>query len=73
MCSVLSYGNPNWINNKLTNHLKELLFEFQNSVSNKNYAFLTKKNKLNGMYANFFSIFAILFVRQVDCLLGKYF
>ena len=43
MCSVLSYGKPNWINNKLTNHLKELLFEFQNSVSNKNYAFLTKK------------------------------
>lgn len=42
LCSILSCGNPNWIN-KLTNHLKELLFEFQNSVSNKNYAFIAKK------------------------------
>lgn len=42
LCNILSCGNPNWIN-KLTNHLKELLFEFQNSVSNKNYAFITKK------------------------------
>lgn len=72
LCNILSCGNPNWIN-KLTNHLKELLFEFQNSVSNKNYAFITKKTNQMVCVLIFFSIFAMLFVRQVDCSLGKYF
>lgn len=53
LCSVLSYGNPNWINNKLTNHQKNYYLNFRTLFQIK-ITHSSLKNKPNGMYVNFF-------------------